>query len=201
MSLGFSMKPEDLIGFEMDVAAAFNAGRIRAPIHLHGGNEEQLIEIFKNVLDSDWVCTNWRSHYHCLLKGVPRERLMSDILEGKSITLCYPDYRIVSSAIVGGILPIAVGIALHIKCIGGSNKVHAFLGDMTARSGIYHECVQYACGWDLPIRFHIEDNGKSVCTPTATVWGQGLSTVKDRISSYSYNLPWPHSGAGKRVEF
>lgn len=200
-----------LVEFEKRVAEAFNAGRIRAPVHLSGGNELDVIEAFLPVRPQDWVLTAWRSHYHCLLKGVPEEQLFADILDGKSITLNYPEHRVLSSAIVGGICPIAVGIAWAIKRRNLDEMVYCFVGDMTARTGIFHECLQYAEGWQLPIRFHVEDNGLSVCTPTAEAWGPGPpvdkpSTFYDpgwraKAVRRKYTLPWPHSGAGKRVEF
>ncbi len=192
------MTRDELIAFEAEVAEAFNKGLIRAPVHLSGGCEDQTLEVFKNIREQDWVFSNWRSHYHCLCKGVPRERLMADILAGKSITLCYPDFRIFSSAIVGGNLPIALGVALSIKRRGGSEYVFAFLGDMTARAGIFHECISYAMGQGLPIRFIVEDNGKSVCTDTQAAWGTGR---KLKIEEFRYDLPFPHSGAGVRVQF
>ena len=103
--------PESLKAFEQRVAEAFNAGKIRAPVHLSGGNEHELIEIFGQVRSDDWVCGAWRMHYQALLKGVPEDKLFDDIVAGKSIALCYPEYRVISSAIVGGIIPIALGLA------------------------------------------------------------------------------------------
>lgn len=191
---------ESLIAFERDIADLFNSGAIRAPIHLDGGNEEQLIEIFKDVGPNDWICGSWRQHYHALLRGVPPERLKTEIMAGRSITLCISEYRVISSAIVGGILPIALGLAWSIKREGGKERVWCFLGDMTARTGIYHECFSYARGWDLPIRFVTEDNRKSVCTSTRAVWGPGFVGY-DKWRAFEYTLPYPHSGAGKRVEF
>ena len=94
-----SLTPIDLINFEEEIAESFNAALIRAPIHLYNGNEEKMIEIFKQVKEEDYVFCSWRSHYQCLLKGVPRNVLKKDILQGKSISLCYPDYNIFSSAI------------------------------------------------------------------------------------------------------
>lgn len=193
------MTREDLIAFERAVADAFNDGRIRAPVHLAGGNEDELIEIFQVVQEDDWVATTWRSHYHCLLKGVPRERVMADVLLGRSITLCYPEHRIFSSAIVGGALPIALGVAWSIKRSGGRNRVFAFLGDMAATGGMFAECSRYAVGHELPIVFVVEDNGKSVCTDTAVTWGPGRGAIP--ADRYDYALPWPHAGAGKRVQF
>lgn len=193
--------PETLRAFEADIADLFNSGQIRAPIHLSGGNEEALIGVFEHIKPSDWVATQWRSHYHCLLKGVPPERLKEDVVAGRSITLNYPEYRIISSAIVGGVLPIAMGIAAGMKWGHASAKVWAFVGDMTAMSGIYHECRRYADGHQLPIRFVIEDNGLSVCSFTQATWGQGTDVTPDLERRHLYRLSWPHSGAGVRVNF
>ena len=106
---------KELRDFENKVAKSFNEAKIKAPIHLHGNNEKQLIEIFKGIKSADWVFSSWRSHYHCLLKGVPSKRLYDDILSGKSITLIYPEFNIFTSAIVAGIVPIALGTAMAIK--------------------------------------------------------------------------------------
>ncbi len=200
------MTSEELIAFEKDIADCFNRGEIRAPVHLAGGNERQLIDIFAGIKPQDWIAVSWRSHYHCLLKGVPPGRLKASILAGRSISLCFPDFRIISSAIVGGALPIALGVAWSIKRQGGQERVWAFVGDMTAESGMFSECVQYAHGHDLPIRFVVEDNGLSVCTDTWKVWGNKADweRVIGRdypIQYYKYELPWPHAGAGKRVQF
>ena len=126
------MTPEELIAFESDIAAIFNAGKIRAPVHLYSGNESQMIEIFREVKPEDWVFCSWRSHYQCLLKGVPPEEVKAEILAGRSISLCFPKYRVVSSAIVTGVLPIAVGAAMGIKRRGEKARVHCFVGEMTA---------------------------------------------------------------------
>lgn len=195
------MTPADLIAFEREIADAFNAAKIRAPVHLAGGNERALIDIFRDVKPEDWVLTTWRSHYHCLLKGVPRETLKADIMAGRSITLTYPSHRIVSSAIVGGIVPIALGLAWSIKRNKSGETVWCFVGDMAAATGIFSECEQYAAGHELPMRWVIENNGKSVCTDTQKVWGGEFGGIDVASERYGYDLPWPHSGAGRRVEF
>ena len=85
-----------LIDFENRVAESFNAGKIRAPVHLYAGNEAEMIAVFKDVRPDDWVFCSWRSHYQCLLKGVPEDQLMAEILAGHSISLCFPEQRIYS---------------------------------------------------------------------------------------------------------
>jgi TPP-dependent pyruvate/acetoin dehydrogenase alpha subunit len=200
-----SLTAEELVAFETEIAETFNAGKIRAPVHLYYGNEAQMIEIFRDVKPEDWVFCSWRSHYQCLLKGVPRAEVKAEILAGRSMSLCFPKYRIVSSAIVTGILPIAVGAAMSIKRSGDPARVHCFAGDMTAETGVFHECLKYSTNHDLPIRFIIEDNGKSVCTNTRETWNQPVLTYENTahplVVYYKYQSKYPHAGAGVRVQF
>ena len=162
---------DSLVAFEHEIAEIFNSGQIRAPIHLYSGNEKSILEIFKSVQEQDWVFCSWRSHYQCLLKGVPPQELKQAILEGRSISLCFPQHRIYSSAIVGGHLPMAVGVALGIKKSKSSDHVWCFLGDMTSETGIAQTSIRYALNHKLPITFVIEDNSVSVLTETREVWG------------------------------
>ena len=99
--------PRELINFEEDIAAEFNASKIKAPVQLYHGNENEIIDVFKGVRAEDWVLCSWRSHYQCLLKGVPAEEVKAEIMAGHSITLNLPEYRVLSSAIVTGVLTIA----------------------------------------------------------------------------------------------
>jgi pyruvate dehydrogenase E1 component alpha subunit len=196
---------DELIAFETEIAEAFNAAKIHAPIHLYYGNESQMIEIFRDVQPEDWVMCSWRSHYQCLLRGVPREEVKKEIMAGHSISLCFPQFRVVSSAIVGGIVPIALGVALGIKRSAENSRVHCFMGDMTAETGIVHEAVKYASNHHLPIRFIVEDNGQSVCTNTRETWGQPVLTWEGKshpmVVYYRYQTKYPHAGAGQRVQF
>lgn len=199
------MKKEDLIAFEEEIAALFNAGKIHAPVHLYSGNEQQMLEAFRPIRDKDWVFCSWRSHYQCLLKGVPRELVRAEILAGRSISLCFPEQRIYSSAIVGGVLPIAVGAAMSLMRRGEDAKVYCFMGEMTAESGIAHECIKYSRNHKLPIHFVVEDNEKSVCTDTREVWNQPQLSFEgandEYVSYYRYKTKYPHAGAGVRVQF
>jgi TPP-dependent pyruvate/acetoin dehydrogenase alpha subunit len=187
-----------LIAFEEKVARAFEEGKIRGPVHLSGGNEEQLIQIFKKINPEDWVFSTWRNHYHALLHSIPQEKVWEQILNGKSMNLSFPEHRFYSSAIVGGILPIAVGVATGIKRKGCHRKVWCFVGDMAATTGAFHEANNYASKQDLPIKFVVEDNGLSTNTPTEEVWGRGW--VGKNIY-YSYKRTYPHVGVGKWVQF
>ena len=200
------MNKKQLIDFENDIAETFNQGKIRAPIHLYSGNENFLINFFKKYIKkNDWVFCSWRSHYQCLLKGVPTRTLKKEILDGKSISLCFMKYKIYSSAIVGGILPISLGMALSLKRKKSKNKVFCFIGDMTSETGIAYETIKYSINKKLPIHFIIEDNAKSVCTDTRKTWSLkklSYENFKSKyITFYKYKLKYPHAGAGKRVQF
>ena len=196
---------EELIQFEEEIAELFNKAKIKAPIHLYYGNEESIIEIFKKVRKQDWVFCSWRSHYQCLLKGISPAKLKKEILAGRSISLCFPEERIYSSAMVGGNLPIALGTALAIQRQGEDSKVYCFMGEMTAETGIAHECIKYSRQHKLPIHFIVEDNGKSVCTDTRATWKMNVLTYEnsgdDMVTYYRYDTKYPHAGAGVRVQF
>lgn len=194
------MTPEDLIAFEKDLAACFDRGEIKAPMHMAGGNEHALLKIFESIRHEDWILTGWRSHYHCLLKGVPAAEVKDAILRGRSIALTFPEYRVLCSAIVGGIAPIAVGLAWAIKRRGGLERVHAFLGDMTLETGAVHEATKYAGYFDLPIEWWVEDNGLSVGTETRRAWGLD-NEPNWRQHAYRYHMTVGHVGTGKFVRF
>jgi len=188
---------QELIDFESEIRDIYEQGEIKSPIHLSGGNEDQLIEIFKNIKNEDWVFSTWRSHYHALLKTGDKEWLRNEILKNRSLHINSKKYKIFTSAIVGGIIPIALGTALAIKRKNLDRHVWCFVGDMSSESGIFHECTKYAGGHNLPITFIIEDNGTSVYTPTKEVWKEG----KPNIIKYKYERVYPHYGIGKWVDF
>lgn len=211
-----TLTKEELITFEDDIANCFNNKMIRAPIHLSDGNEEHLIEIFKEIKENDWIFSTWRSHYHCLLKGVSGEKVKEAILEGRSITLCFSKEKVFSSAIVGGSIPIALGTALDIKNKKSNERVWCFVGDMGANMGAFYESLKYSRNNNLPITFVIENNGKSVCTDTYESWGTNkfdfenlksdtdtlIYTIDKNLKYYKYDLKkWKHAGTNVRVQF
>jgi pyruvate dehydrogenase E1 component alpha subunit len=190
-----------LIQFERKMADHWEAGKVRGPIHLSGGNEDQLIEIFKYIKKSDWVFSTWRSHYHALLKGVPSEWLEQEILDGRSITIVNKEEKFYSSAIVGAIIPIATGVAMANKRDGKDEKVWCFVGDMAFETGGFYEMHKYAQRYELPIHFIVEDNGVSTNTPTEETWNGIKRDVPNNVIWYNYKKEWPHYGTGKWVIF
>jgi pyruvate dehydrogenase E1 component alpha subunit len=196
---------ESLKAYEAGIAEHFNKGEIRSPVHLSDGSEDSLLEIFKEVKPEDWIFCSWRSHYQCLLKGVPQERLTKEIFAGRSIALCFPDFNIYSSAMVAGQIPLAVGAALALKRSLRKGTVWCFIGDMTSETGMAQSAIRYSELNDLPINFIIEDNSISVLTNTRETWGANTLRFEERESSkvrfYKYKSKYPHAGAGTRVQF
>lgn len=189
---------QKLIEFEERVARLFENKQIPGPIHLSGGNEDQLISIFDGIKKRDYVFSTWRSHYHALLHGVPEPLIMTEILSGRSMNLTFPSYNFYTSAIVGGTLPIATGVAQALK--GTDREVWCFIGDMAATTGIFRESLAYADKHDLPIHFIIEDNGVSCNTPTYQTT-QPLPYHGMKVYKYYYSRSVPHCGIGKWVTF
>jgi len=191
------MTKQDLLDFNQRIVTKYEAGEIHSPIHLSGGNEDQLIELFKDFKEGDWVFSTWRSHYHWLLSGKSAEELEKQILEGHSMHIF--GERFFTSAIVGGIAPIALGVAQALKCKNSKNKVWCFLGCMAASGGLAQECMRYATGWDLPILYVIEDNDMSVRACTSAVWG--AKNTNSKVYRYHYKRTFPHAGTGKYIMF
>jgi pyruvate dehydrogenase E1 component alpha subunit len=209
------MQKEELIAFEDRIKKIYEEGKIKAPIHLSGGNEDELIKIFKDYHARDWIFSTWRNHYHWLLSGRDPKELERQIVAGDSMAVC--DHRFFTSAIVGGNAPVALGVALaiklkkerfaHYKTQGLQGKavedlphprVWCFMGDMGTSCGISQECIRYAEGHDLPITYVIEDNGLSVTTDTKKVWG---TQKEKKCYKYEYTRKYPHAGTGKHVLF
>ena len=191
---------EELISFETEVKERYESGEILAPVHLSKDNEDELIEIFQYVHPDDWVFSAWRNHYHALLHGFDRQQLMDDIVAGRSMATSSNVNKFYSSAIVGGIIPIALGTAMALKKKNSDNKVWCFIGDMTFETGVFHESYKYAKNFELPIQFVVEDNNLSVHTPTDAAWGV-RQEVPDDVVYYRYENGYPHHGTGAWVNF
>ena len=194
------LNKNELIEFEQEIKKIYESGKIKAPIHLSGNNEDQLIKIFKKIKKNDWVFSTWRNHYHALLKGIPKNWLKKEIIAGRSMGINNLKYKFHSSAIVGGIIPIALGVAKSIKLKKQKNKVWIFIGDMTYETGIFHECYKYSKNFKLPIKFVVEDNNMSTNSPTNKVWKK-KSKIPKEITKYKYKRKYPHHGTGGWVLF
>ncbi len=188
------MTASDLITFSKEVAERFERKEIRGPIHLCSETQiEPLMEIFKDIKRTDYVLGTWRSSFHALLHGVPRERVMAEILAGRSMQLHFPEYRFMTSSIMGGMLPIACGLAT------AGERVWCFVGDMCASTGAFQDAAKYAGRHHLPLTLVVEDNTLSTNTPTVITWG--MKKAFDPEFRYHYTRTTQHCGTDNYVSF
>ena len=208
------MNRKELMAFEKDIFDSYEKAQIRAPVHLCGGNEKQLIEIFKKIKKDDWIFSTHRSHYHALLKSNDPEWVREEIFAQRSSHINSKKYKIFTSAIVGGNIAPALGVAMAIKRKKGKERVWCFIGDMAAETGIFHECYTSTIHNAFPLTFVIEDNGWSVYTPTRKAWfingSSGRTNTKMQLTRgnfplhiirYKYKRIYPHYGIGKFITF
>lgn len=202
---------EELIAFEARVAKLFEEGKINTPIHLSGGNEDELNSIFEYVDKDDWVVSTHRNHYHYLLKGGSEKKLLDEILgkeegcchgKGRSMHIYDRTINFISSAIVGGSAAIAVGLALSLKKkFKGKRRpiVWCFCGDGAEDTGHFVEAVRFGAARALPLTFVVEDNDRAVESTKKERWHNYYPVKGGNVIRYSYERKFPHVGIGKHV--
>lgn len=186
---------EELIEFENHIGDLYLDNKLPFLFHLSGGNEKQLIEIFKNIKEGDYVISNHRSHYHALLHGIPPEVVEDRILNGRSMFIYDRNRNFFCSAIIGGTPAIAAGIAWALKRKGSNQRVWCFVGDGTEDNGHLYEAIRYVDGFDLPCTFVIENNNRSVETTNEERWGKSADYVwnSKSVIKYYYDITYPHA--------
>ena len=190
---------QSLIAFEDRIKGLWEEGELPSLLHLCGGNEDELIEIFKRINHDDWVFTSHRAHYHCLLKGMSEEQLEKEIREDRSMFVFSKELKIYQSAILGGTCGIAAGVAAGIKRAGGNERVWCFLGDGAYENGHLFEAALYVTGHDLPCTFIIENNNRQVDTSIKDRRGDNslaFSMNAPCVEEYYYQPTYPHAGSG-----
>ncbi|MFC1682215.1 thiamine pyrophosphate-dependent enzyme [Nanoarchaeota archaeon] len=192
---------KELIEFEDSIVKMWENAEIAAPVHFSGGNEEQLIEIFKEIKKGDYILGTHRAHYQYLLAGGKAEDLKRMICEGDSMHIFDKQLNFITSAIVGGTSAISAGLAFSLKRKNSNKKVWCFVGDGVEDEGHFYEAVRYVDGWDLPCTFVIEDNNRSVDTQKYERYGKSEMPWPRCVKRYFYNATYPHVGTDKWVNF
>lgn len=195
------MNKSDLINFEKRIAELWEDAKILHPVHLSGGNEDQLIEIFNEIKSGDYIFSSHRNHYHYLLAGGEPEKLEKKILEGYSMHIFDRKRNFLSSAIVAGTASIAAGVAWALKQKNSKNNVWCFVGDGAEDEGHFYEAVRYVDGHGLPCKFIIEDNNRSVETSKFERYGKSEIKWPECVIRYHFKSTYPHVGTGKFVNF
>lgn len=194
---GTDWTPDGLRSFVDKIAEHHDAGRLPFALHLPGGNEEQLIDIFSNINEGDYVLSTHRNMYHALLHGLPPEEVEDKILNGRSMFMFDRERNFYVSAIIGGPVAIAVGIAWALKRKGSDQRVWCFLGDGTEDTGHFAEAVRYVNGFGLPCTFVIEDDRMAVEAPKERRWGTSEDLEwPSCVIRYHYTKSRPHIRTG-----
>lgn len=163
--------------FEEAVGEAYTAGKIPGFIHLSIGQEAVAAGVCSALREDDYIYVSHRGHGQCLAKGADVRRMMAE-LYGKDTGYCrgrggsmhiaaYECGVLGANAIVGGNFPLAVGAAFAIQTIGGDEVVVVFFGEGAVNEGSFHESMNLAALWRLPIIFVCENNGYAQFTPAA----------------------------------
>ncbi|MFN3077090.1 MAG: thiamine pyrophosphate-dependent enzyme [Alphaproteobacteria bacterium] len=190
---------DQLIAFENRIKGLWEAGDLPFLLHLCGGNEDQLIEIFAGIQEGDWIFSSHRNHYHALLAGIEPAKLEALIRSGHSMFVFDRTRNFVTSSILAGTCGIAAGVAWQLKHSGSSNRVWCFLGDGAEEEGHLYEAALFVAGQELPCTFVIEDNNRQVDTDKATRRAAQLTNPLDSlpcVRRYHYTAVYPHAGSG-----
>jgi pyruvate dehydrogenase E1 component alpha subunit len=178
--------------FEEAAVVQHRRGVIPGPVHISIGQEATVVGACAAVGEDDYLTGNHRSHGHPIAKGSPLNGLMAELM-GKATGVCggrggsmhLADFTVGSlgeSGIVGSAMPVAVGAALSAQVRGTKQVCLCFFGDGAVNTGAFHEAVNLAAIWRLPVIFICENNGYAVTTPITNACA--VANVADRGSGY-----------------
>ena len=164
--------------FEQRVSSLYRAAEIPGFIHTSLGQEAVAVGVCAALRHDDWIATTHRGHGHCLAKGADLDAAMAELF-GKATGLCKgkggsmhiadPRQGILgANAIVGASLPLATGAALSSRMLGRDGVAVAFFGEGAVNQGTFHESLNLAAVWDLPVLFVCENNGYAEFTNSST---------------------------------
>jgi pyruvate dehydrogenase E1 component beta subunit/2-oxoisovalerate dehydrogenase E1 component len=160
--------------FEAKCAELYSAEKIRGFLHLYDGEEAVGVGVIQMLEPDDAVVATYREHGHALARGVPMTKVMAEMYgkrggasrgRGGSMHIFDADTRFCGgNAIVGGGLPLAVGLALADRMQGRNRVTACFFGEGAVAEGEFHESLNLAALWNLPVLFVCENNGYAMGT-------------------------------------
>lgn len=193
--------PEDLEmmwrirAFEEKASELFARGEIGGLLHLAMGQEATAVGVCGALQPSDRVFSGHRPHAHAIAKGAELVRLFAELAgrrtgycggKGGSMHIAAPELGFVTATgVVGGNIPLALGAALSSNRRGGSDVAVAFFGDGAVQTGLFHECLNLASLWQLPVLLVCENNGFAEFSPISA------HTVVERLADHAdtYGIP------------
>ena len=186
--------------FEDKVAEMYSRGKIAGFCHLYAGEEAVAVGAISALYDKDYVVSTYREHGHCLTKGASPRVVMAELFgkstgisrgHGGSMHMFDADLRFMGGyAIVGGGLPLAAGLGLSIVYKEEPEVVCCFFGDGALPQGAFHESLNLASLWKLPVIFTCENN----------FYGMGTLVQNAICQEEIYRFAEPYKMPGVRVD-
>ncbi len=181
--------------FEERAGKEFAAGRIPGFVHLYAGEEAVAVGVCTHLSDDDFITSHHRGHGHCIAKGVDVQAMVAELLgreagacRGKGGSMHIADVHkgmLGANGIVGGGFPLAAGAGLTAKFNGRGQVAVCFFGDGAANQGTFHEGLNLASIWKLPVVFVAENNGYAESTPVS--YHMSCRDIAER--AVGYNMP------------
>ncbi|MCH4168721.1 MAG: thiamine pyrophosphate-dependent dehydrogenase E1 component subunit alpha [Streptococcaceae bacterium] len=182
----------DIRNFENEVHRIFASGEIPGFVHLYAGEEAVATGVCAHLTSDDYITSTHRGHGHCIAKGCDLDGMMAEIY-GKETGLCkgkggsmhiadIDKGMLGANGMVGGGFPIAVGAGLRNKYLKTKDVAVCFFGDGAANEGTFHEAINMASIWKLPVVFVNENNSFAEATPQW--YSSGSKTIAERAAAY-----------------
>lgn len=178
--------------FEEKVWHLFGRNLIPGTLHLYIGEEAVAVGVCANLKIDDYITSTHRGHGHCIAKGADLKKTMAEILgkktgycKGKGGSMHVADAalgNLGATAVVGSAIPIAVGAALSCQLRGTKQVVACFFGDGASNNGTFHEALNMAAIWRLPVLFVCENNLYAMGTRISNV--TAIENIADRAPAY-----------------
>ncbi len=161
--------------FEEKAAEMYMRGKIGGFLHLYVGEEAMAVGSISTLKPQDYIVSHYREHGHALARGIEPRRIMAELFgrstgtsKGKGGSMHLFDAQrgfLGGYAIVGGMMPIAVGLGLAAQQQGNDSVTLCFFGDGAVNEGEFHESLNLAALWNLPVVFFCENNGYGMGSP------------------------------------
>jgi pyruvate dehydrogenase E1 component alpha subunit len=178
--------------FEEKVFELYGQNLVPGTIHLYAGEEAVAVGVCSALSKDDYITSTHRGHGHCIAKGADMKRTMAEILgkktgycKGKGGSMHIADFSIGmlgATAVVGAGLPIAVGAALSARLRKTDQVVVCFFGEGASNQGTFHESINMASAWKLPVIFVCENNLYAMGTRQSRI--MNIDNISDRAASY-----------------
>ena len=179
--------------FENKLAELFSCGALGGTSHFCIGEEASAVGVIWAASDKDWLISNHRGHGHLLARGLEPRRVMAELMGkdagycrgrgGSQHISCIERHFLGTNGITGGGIPIAAGAALSAKYNGTGEIAICFFGDGASNQGTFHETLNIASLWKLPVLFVCENNGYAMSTPLARNSASG--NIAPRAAAYN----------------